>query len=156
MKRILCIFILLVSLITNVNAGSKKEQQYISLLYLFQKGYKENATYSIYDGEQLLTNLTCLNNRKILEIRFDRNNKDSVLLAEQIENLYRIIRLNYITNAETVLFEFEQEIYSFSAFTENTLFWCERCEKSPEPHILYEYDSRTKQVKKLLPENKQN
>ncbi len=149
MKKVFCILLLLSSLITFAHAGSKKEQKDFSLIYLFQKGYNENAAYSIYSGEQLLTDLKTLSKRKILEIRIDRNNEDSVLFAEQIENLYRVIRLNYITNTETELFEFEQEIYRFRAFTENTFFWCERCEKSPEPHILYEYDSRTKQIKKL-------
>jgi len=125
-------------------ASGKKDLRDFSIIYLFKKG-----NYSIYKGEKLLSDLNCLKDRKILEIRFDRNNKDSVLFAEQIDNLYRVIRLNYITNKETVLFEFEQEIYRFRAFTENTFFWCEQCEKSPEPHILYEYDSRTKQIKKL-------
>lgn len=149
MKRLFCILLLLTSIINISFARSKKEEKYFSLIYLFQKGYGENAVYLIYNGEQLISDLKYLNTRKILEIKLDRNNKDSVLFAEQIDNLYRVIRLNYITNKETVLFEFEQEIYSFSAFTENTFFWCERCEKSREPHILYEYDSRTKKIKKL-------
>ena len=144
MKKIICILLLFTSLINFTFASGKKDLWDFSIIYLFKKG-----NYSIYKGEELLSDLNCLKDRKILEIRFDRNNKDSVLFAEQIDNLYRVIRLNYITNTETVLFEFEQEIYYFTAFTENTFFWCEDCEKSPEPHILYEYDSRSKQIKKL-------
>ncbi len=78
-----------------------------------------------------------------------KTKKESVLFAEQIGNLYRISRLNYLTNTETVLSDFEQEIYSFRAFTVNSFYWCDCCENSQEPHILYEYDSRTEQISKL-------
>ncbi len=149
LKRLFCILLLLTSIINISFARSKKEEKNFPLLYLFQKGYGQNASYLIYNGEQIISDLNILTNRKILEIRFDRNNKDSVLFAEQIDNLYRVVRLNYITNTETLLFEFEQKIYKFRAFTESAFYWCERCDKNPEPHILYEYDFRTKQIKKL-------
>ncbi|MBO4516058.1 hypothetical protein J5751_01135, partial [bacterium] len=105
MKKIVCILLLFTSLINFIFASGKKDVKNFSIIYLFKK-----SNYSIYKGEELLSDLKCLTDRKILEIRFDRNNKDSVLFAEQIDNLYRVIRLNYITNTETVLFEFEQEI----------------------------------------------
>ena len=149
LKQIFWILIVLNSFINVVSANQKKENIHFSLTYLFQKGYGEQAIYSIYNEEQLLTNLDCLKGRNILEIRFDKENKNSILFAEKIDNLYRVVKLDYIKNEETILFEFEQQIYSFSAFTENSFFWCERCEKSPEPHILYEYDSSTKKIKKL-------
>ena len=97
----------------------------------------------------MLIDLDCLKKRNILGIRFDRENKDTVLFAEKNDNLYRVIKLNYINNEEAVLFDFEWEIYHLCTFTENTIFWCERCEKNRGPHILYEYDSRTKRIKKL-------
>ena len=149
LKKIIYALLLLNLFIDIACAEPRKETKNILLVYLFQKGYGEKATYSIYNGEQLLIDLDCLKNRNILGIRFDRENKDTVLFAEKIDNLYRVIRLNYINNEEAVLFDFEWEIYHLCTFTENTIFWCERCEKNREPHILYEYDSRTKRIKKL-------
>jgi hypothetical protein len=120
------------------------------LQYVFQKSSGENISYLIYKNNQLLSNLDSLNNRNILEIRFDRANTDSILFAEKIDNIYRVIRLNYITNEEQIVYTFEQEIYRFRSFTENYFLWCERCDNSPEPHILYAYDSRTKRINKLF------
>ena len=144
-KQIICILCLFGLIISAVFAAEKKNRKDFSILYLF----KNSTSYSVYNGEKLLSDFACLKGRNILELRLDRKNKDSILLAEKKDKLNRVIRLNYITNKETVLFEFEQDIYHYSAFTENSFYWCERCENSPEPHILYEYDSRTKKIKKL-------
>lgn len=131
-------------------AADKKDTQNFSLLYLFQKGYYDNKTFLIFNGNQILTELENLKNRNILEIHFDKETSDSVLFAEESENVYRVIRLNYITNEEKILFDFKKEIYRFCTFTKASLFWCERCEKNREPHILYEYNSETKKINKLF------
>lgn len=146
--KILTFFFFLLQIVSCTN--EKNDVKSFSLQYIFQKGFGENKLLLIYKDNQLFSNLDSLNNRSILEIRFDRENTDSILFAEKIDNIYRVIRLNYITNEEQIVYDFEQEIYSFSTFTENYFFWCEKCDKSPEPHILYVYDSRTKEIKKLF------
>lgn len=121
-----------------------------SLRYIFQKGIEENKGLVIYTDNQLFSNLDTLANRNILEIRFDRENADSILFVEKTGNIYRVIRLNYTTNEEQILYNFEQEIYRFRTFTEDYFFWCERCDNNREPHILYVYNSRTKEIIKLF------
>lgn len=100
-KQIICILCLFGLIISEVFAAEKKKD--FSILYLF----KYSTSYSVYNGEKLLSDFACLKGRNILELRLDRKNKDSVLLAEKKDKLNRVIRLNYITNKETVLFEFE-------------------------------------------------
>src|SRR5574344_1993106 len=121
-----------------------------SLRYIFQKGIEENKGLVIYTDNQLFSTLDTLANRNILEIRFDRENADSILFVEKTGNIYRVIRLNYTTNEEQILYNFEQEIYRFRTFTEDYFFWCERCDNNREPHILYVYNSRTKEIIKLF------
>ena len=154
-KKIFCILLVLNSFINAVSAASKKDGGDFLLTYLFQKGYGEKAVYSIYKGENLISDLNCLKERKILEIRLDRNGKDSVLFAETSNNLCRVIRLNFLTDEETVLFEFDfkQEMDKYAnyrAFTENALFYCNSRENNSKLYVLYEYDSLTKQIIKLF------
>lgn len=111
------------------HTDDKKDTQNFSLLYLFQKGYYDNKIFLIFNGYQMFTELENLKNRNILEIHFDKESSDSVLFAEESENVYRVIRLNYITNEEKILFDLKKEIYRFCTFTKAPLFWCERCEK---------------------------
>ncbi len=146
---LIALFFMLLPIVLSC-ADDKKDDQNFSLLYLFQRGYSDNKTFSIFTGNRMLAELENLKNRNILELHFDREYADSVLFAEKAENVYRIIRLNYITNEEKVLFDFEKEIYRFSTFTKDSFFWCERCEKNREPHILYEYNSKTKKINKLF------
>ena len=153
LKKIICILLVFNSLIHVVSAAQKKKNLNFSLIYLFQKWNDENTDYSIYKGEELISDLGCLKNRTIFEIRLDRKNKDSVLFVEKKDNLCRIIRLNFLTNEETVLFEFEQDLdkyRNYRAFTENSLFYCNSRENNSKHHILYEYNSVTKQIVQLF------
>ena len=157
-KKIFCFFLVLISFINIASAAKKKENINFSLIYLFQKGFGKTAVYSIYKGEDLISDLDSLKDRIIFEIMLDRNNKDSVLFAEKSNNLCRIVRFNFITNDETVLFEFdfEQEMdkyKNYRAFTENSLFYCNTQENNSKLHNLYEYDSGTKEVTKLFEVN---
>ena len=103
---LIALFFMLLPIVLSC-ADDKKDDQNFSLLYLFQKGYSDNKTFSIFTDNQMLAELENLKNRNILEIHFDREHSDSVLFAEKAENVYRIIRLNYITNEEKILFDFE-------------------------------------------------
>jgi hypothetical protein len=145
--EILIFFFFLLQIVSCEN--NKNDKKSFSLNYIFQKGFTENKSFIIYKDNQLFSTLDNLNNRSILEIHFDRKNADSILFAEKIDNIYRVIRLNYVTNEEQILYDFEQDIYRFRSFTEDYFFWCEKCENSREPHILYSYNSKTKEIKKL-------
>ena len=146
-KIITVFFVLILFLSCN---GGKRTAPNFSLLYLFQKGYSEDKSFLIYNNNQLISSLDNLKNRNILEIRFDRETSDSILFAERIGNVYRVIRHNYNNGEEKILFGFKHEIYRFSTFTENSFFWREKCNKSNEPHVLYKYDSRTGKIKMLF------
>ena len=61
--------------------ADKKDDQNFSLVYLFQKGYSDNKTFSIFTDNRILAELKNLKNRKILKIYFDREYSDSVLFA---------------------------------------------------------------------------
>ena len=94
---LIALFFMLLPIVLSC-ADDKKDDQNFSLLYLFQRGYSDNKTFSIFTDNQMLAELENLKNRNILELHFDREHSDSVLFAEKAENVYRIIRLNYITN----------------------------------------------------------
>ena len=152
-KQVLCILLLFSSFSTFVFAAKQKTD--IPILYLFTKGNSKNHAYLIYKGEELITDLSCLKERNILEIRLDRNNKDSLLFSEKSETLYRVARLNFVTNEETVLFEFEfeaemEKYINYRAFTETSFFYCNTRENNSKLHNLYEYNSTTKEITKLF------
>lgn len=93
---LIAFFFMLLSIVLSC-ADNKKDDQNFSLLYLFQRGYSDNKTFSIFNDNRMVAELENLKNRNILEIHFDREHSDSVLFAEKAENVCRIIRLNYIT-----------------------------------------------------------
>ena len=140
-------FIAFLSLIFVSCFASGKKDGDFTIRYLFGDRYKKQ--FEIYENDSVFSELSNLDGRDILEIRFDRENTDRLLFAEKQENHYSVRSFNYVSCTEKVLFEFEQEIHRFRAFTEDSFFWCERCEKNREPHVLYEYNSKTGEVKKL-------
>lgn len=119
----------------------------IHLEYLFMKGY--GKSYAVYRDGKEIAEPDCLKNRSRLDIRFSEDEVDSLVFAEKDGNIYRVKRLDYVRNEETVLFCFERETGTYRAFTEHSLFWYEKGKESNDPYILYEYDSRTNEVKKL-------
>ena len=145
MKNALLILTLLISM--TLSAFGKET---FKIRYLFKSSYPSRPNYAVYENDEKISELTSLSDRKILKIRFDKNNPDNLLFAEKNENRYSVRKFNFLTNKESVIFEFEKEIYKFMAFTENAFYWCEKCEKNNEPQILYEYDALTGESKKIF------
>ncbi len=116
------------------------------------RGEKADLTsrpnYAVYENDEKISELTSLSDRKILKIRFDKNNPDNLLFVEKNENRYSVRKFNFLTNKESVIFEFEKEIYKFKAFTENAFYWREKCGKNSD--ILYEYDASTGESRKIF------
>ena len=116
--------------------------------YLFKSSSPNHKNYSVYENDEKVSGLESLNDRNILRIRFDKNNPDNILFAEKNENRYSARKFNFLTNEENVIFEFEKEIYKFMAFTENSVYWREKCGKNND--ILYEYDASTGESRKIF------
>ena len=143
MKKLILIFVMTFSILLPALAKQNFEIRYLMKKL---KNY-DIAGFSVYENDKLISDLATLQNRKIFGIRFDKKEKDCVLFAEKKGDSYILVRLNFLTEGESVLFSFERANCEFLAYTEDSFFWFERTENDSEPYILYEYDSRTKEIK---------
>ena len=144
-KQILFLLILF----TSANfCFAKSGENKFNIRYLFWD-YNEKC-HAVYDGNKRIAALPMLNDRKILGIKLDKSNPDLILFAEKKENTYSVNQIDFMKNEKKVLFSFENEIYSFEGFTKTSFFWCDKCENNSEPHILYEYNSTTKTIRRLF------
>ncbi len=101
----------------------------------------------IYENDKPVKHLSDFYNYNISNISLDETNKNCLLYTYTTEKKCSLIRLNYKTLEKEILFEFIKDDIDLYGVTKTRLYYSDY---KDDDFILYEYDSITKQIRKLF------